>query len=96
MRIAAFAPAIFALGLFTATTQALPTPDLLKRDVNTAVDAFVDLFVKANVNVHADVAAKIHADACLDVNLDLNVEADVLGGLITAGEFSVQNSLSGI
>lgn len=102
MRIATFAPAIFALGLFAATTQALPTPaqntavDLFKRDGNSAIDAVVDVFVKANVKVHADIAAHIHADACLDVNLDLDVEADVLGGLVTAGKSSTLNSLSDI
>ncbi|KAF9372963.1 hypothetical protein CPC16_002111 [Podila verticillata] len=88
MRITAFAPAIFALGLF-ATTQALPTPaeqntavELLKR--GSLVNAVVDLFVDANVKAHAEVLAKVHADACLDVNLDLHVDASVLGGIITA------------
>ncbi|KAF9385335.1 hypothetical protein CPB97_004899 [Podila verticillata] len=89
MRITAFAPAIFALGLFAASTQALPTPaeqntaiELLKR--GDVIDAVVDIFVDANAKAHAEVLAKVHADVCLDVNLDLHVDASVLGGIITA------------
>ncbi|KAG0249643.1 hypothetical protein BG011_009057 [Mortierella polycephala] len=85
MRISSFVPAILALGLFSATTQALPTipqqqdaVDLLKRGGSNAVDAVAKLFVKVQTSILLEACAHIEADICADVIVKLNAKVSVL------------------
>ncbi|KAG0307968.1 hypothetical protein BGZ99_001307 [Dissophora globulifera] len=93
MKFSTFVPAVLALGLFTASTQALPTPKhqesavaLLKRSGggSSVIDALVKLFVDVEAKVYADAYVKIQANVCADVVVKLDATAKVLGGLITA------------
>ncbi|GJJ78746.1 hypothetical protein EMPS_11105 [Entomortierella parvispora] len=91
MRINAFVPAVLALSFFSASTQALPTPqhqanavELLKRGGSNVVDALVNLFVDAETKVLLDACVSLEANVCADVTVKLDASANVLGGLVTA------------
>ncbi|KAF9946843.1 hypothetical protein BGZ72_011094 [Mortierella alpina] len=76
MRFTSFVPAVMALSLFSATTQALPTLSqepvaLLKRGGNGP--GLIDAVVKAFV----DVRAKVLLDACVDLDVDVCAAVDV-------------------
>ncbi|KAF9176705.1 hypothetical protein BGZ51_009714 [Haplosporangium sp. Z 767] len=86
MRISSFVPAVLALGLFSATTQALPTipqqqaaVDLLKRGDGNVVDGLIKLFVDVESKVLLDACVHLEADVCADVIVKLNAKTDVLG-----------------
>ncbi|KAF8924947.1 hypothetical protein BGZ58_001276 [Dissophora ornata] len=90
MRISTFVPAILALGLFTASTQALPTIPheksavaLLKRGNGNVIEALVKLFVEAQSKILVNACVDLEANVCADVIVKLNANVNALG-LISA------------
>ncbi|KAF9427277.1 hypothetical protein BGZ76_002398 [Entomortierella beljakovae] len=85
MRISTFVPAIFGFALFSASTQALPTPQqneavsILKRGTENTLDVLAKLFVNIQTQVLADACVELETNVCADVIVKLNANADVLG-----------------
>ncbi|KAI1317372.1 hypothetical protein EDD11_008552 [Mortierella claussenii] len=77
-----------ALGVFTASTFALPVQEqeasvaLVERGGPGALDAAVKLFVDAETKIILDAAVKLTADVCADVDVEVKASVDLLGGLL--------------
>ncbi|KAF9347156.1 hypothetical protein BGX26_001340 [Mortierella sp. AD094] len=85
MRISTFVPAVFGLALFTASTQALPTPHqdsavaLLKRGNGNVLDALVKLFVDAETKLLVNACVDLQTNVCADVIVKVDANVNVLG-----------------
>ncbi|KAF9991625.1 hypothetical protein BGZ80_005766 [Entomortierella chlamydospora] len=83
MRISTFVSAAFGLALFTASTQALPTPnsavDLLKRGDDNIMNSLVKLFVKEQSKLLVDACVDLQTNVCADVIVKVNANVNVLG-----------------
>ncbi|CAO3570359.1 unnamed protein product [Mortierella alpina] len=82
MRFTSFVPAVMALSLFSASTQALPALSqdravalLKRRDSPDLADAVVKLFVGVSAKAALDACVDLEAKVCADV--DLTLKADV-------------------
>ncbi|KAF9924877.1 hypothetical protein BGZ67_009031 [Mortierella alpina] len=84
MRFTSFAPAVVALSLFSASTQALPALSqdpavaLLKRGGGPGLlDAVVKVFADVHAKAVLDACVELDVDVCAAVDIKLNAKANV-------------------